>query len=183
MFLVIAILLWEKQIQQERTNVLFFDMPRSHSSYFPQGAGLTIDEVTIVSTGHALLIYLYSLYSILLFVYVYLTFEPFRRDKRIKVIRRLWILAISISAIFYNFGLPWFPRNDSLSIFLVLGLTVIAYISLFVPEGMLISHRQILSARQLYNQIKTKNTFYRGFRTEMITDYLSDLPEDIFQSD
>lgn len=182
-FLILSILLWEKQIQPDRTNVLFFDMPHSHSSYFPMGAGLTISDVTIVSTGHAVLIYLYSLYSIIVFFYAYLTFKPFSKDRRILMIRRLWMVAISISAIFYTFGLPWFPRFDLLSIFLILGLVVIAYISLFIPEGMLISHAQILSARPLYNQIKAEQTVFRGFGTGTIIEYLENLPRDVFDQE
>ena len=42
LFLVLTILLWEKQIQHKNTNVLFIDMPHSHSSYFPNEAGTKI---------------------------------------------------------------------------------------------------------------------------------------------
>lgn len=104
--LMLVIGFWEIMEQPNTARVIFWNMSHTHSSYFPQGAGFeTKAGMIVLSSGHALLLYIFSLYAISLTLYTFLRVEPVNPIRKIILAKKLWISAMPIISIFYIVGL------------------------------------------------------------------------------
>lgn len=180
--LVFLIFFWELMPQPDRAVVLFLEMPHGHSSYYPDGAGfMTKGGVIIYSTAHNILRVFYSIYIWILLLYAYWTVKPVHTSERIILARRLMISAIIMGLIYLVLCIPWFPYVPLLNAFLVLVFIIIAYVSIRIPEGLLISHTQILRVVKLYKEIKnlTPKQAVQRFGMPSLIDYLQNIPPEL----
>ncbi len=180
--LVFLIFFWELMAQPDRAVVLFLEMPHGHSSYYPDGAGfMTSGGIIIYSTAHNILRVLYSIYIWILLLYAHWTVKPVYSSDRIILARRLMICAVIAGFIYLILCLPWFPYVPLLNAFLILVFLVIAYVSIRIPEGLLISQTQILRVVKLYKEIKnlTSKQAVQRFGMPSLIDYLQNIPPEL----
>ncbi|OLS24201.1 MAG: hypothetical protein HeimC3_21000 [Candidatus Heimdallarchaeota archaeon LC_3] len=158
MILFILTLLWRVMEQPEIANVILFDLPHTFSSYFPLGAGLELDNgVIIYSTAFRYLGEFYRIYTLLFLLFAYVNISPLKETKVVMRAKNLWIICwlfILIHAISMFFT----SITDIVSIFLLGSGIIIVYISLFIPEGVLISYIQITRLLNIYDAISNEET-------------------------
>ncbi len=183
--LMFLILLWEKMEQTETAYVLFMEMPRTYSDYYPKGAGLVTDGgVTVLSTSHYTLATLYRLFGAVLLLYAYSSVRPISPSERIKLSRRLWIANSVILLVWTIYLLPGVPHIPYMNGLILVILIIVAYIAIFIPETMLISHVQLLRALELYKKVQQVDTRreIEAFGTESIVRYLERIPANLLAS-
>lgn len=184
--LVFLITFWEIMEQPESAKVLFVTIPHSTSSHYPQGAGLmTQGGVVIYSTAHRILSILYFIFTMALFLFAYYKVEPVGAYKKNVIAKRLWMTAGLLYLMYLIWVLPWFGENFLKNILVLLTIVIISYISIFLPEAVLISEVQLTRTSNLYKIVeelynleaveKPGKIKERG--TAKITEYLSFIKE------
>lgn len=157
--IILFILMWEPMQQPDEAYVVFMDMKRSSSSYFPNGAGLvTSDDTVIYSSGHAGIGLAYFIFVSLVLLYVYITLEPATEFRKIRLVRKLWIIIWFNLLSWSIMIMPWMQFFEYNNGIILIGLLLVAYITFRIPEGVLITQIQILRALNLYNIIEKERT-------------------------
>ncbi len=179
--LVLLILLWKVQTQPTYATVLFFYLPHDFSTYFPQGAGLVINGIYIYSTGFSYIEDFYRVFSLcFLFYAYYFKTRPLLKERDNKIIkaRYIWLLIWTLF-LFHTISLfPWFLVSDYESLFLILAALLIFYITIFLPEGLLLSSAQLTRILPLYKLIlKQSEKNPRNSTVELISTYLTIINE------
>lgn len=184
--IIIIILLWDIQTQQSSTSVLFIDMSRSYSTFYPNGAGVTFRGTMIYSTSYRLLGDIYRLYVFLLLFYAYWNVEPVHGTKRVVLAKRLWITAIILHIIYLVVFLPGVSLNPITGLINITSLILITFITVRMPETILLSRVQLLRAVKMYHKISyleeeddDKPTI-KIFGIDAINEYLRGLPEEFY---
>ncbi len=186
MILVLLITFWELMPQQpDRATVLFWKMSFTQYDHYPDGAGISTDSgIYIFTTQHAILFWLYGIFSACLVIYAYITTDLILPTKEIRKAKYILILAYIVFFIWMiiiilplGFNLHYI---DSLSF---VTLFIMAYVSIFIPEAMLISHAQLLRVHELYKKVQSleNENEIEEFGMERLTEYLKLLPPEIFQ--
>ena len=154
--LIVLTLMWQIMIQPAFARVLIFDLPSSFSTYFPLGAGFALADGTIIySTAFRYLGEFYRLFSLSLLLYAYITVELVQPTHRIIRAKKLWI-AVWFLILIHSLSLfPWIPTNDFISFFLIVAGVIAAYITIRLPESVLLSQVQILRVYNLYKNLET----------------------------
>ena len=184
---VISILFFKIAAQTEYATVLFIQMPHGYSSYYPNGAGVNLTkDVILYSTSHNIFRVLYSLFAFFVMLYAYLTVEMAHKTPSISRSRNLWLVAIVNSIIYFTAILPWALAyiHFDVQIILSVALVIVAYSTLRIPEGMLMSHIQITRASFLYLKVQkmTSNEEKQSFGMESLVKYLHSLPKELMAS-
>ncbi|MCH8906430.1 MAG: hypothetical protein IH840_05000 [Candidatus Heimdallarchaeota archaeon] len=183
LFMTLLILFWEKFQQPSYTTLFIFDIPHSPSTYHPNGAGIKLSEESVLfSTSYYLLITLNSIFSILLLLYVYVKIIPIQQSPKIGKARKLWISSGILYLVYQVGQLPWIPNYQPLILIILIGLILMSYIAISIPEGLLISHTQVLRANKLYKRIKSSSfkSYDIRFPKQALIDYMQSLPSEIF---
>ena len=177
--LIFLTLFWELTEQPETAYVIFMDMPARHNTYFPKGAGLvTQGGVVIYSSAHSFLADVYRILGACLLVYAYFTVKPVNPTPKILLSRSGWRIAALLLLAWCTLTVPWFPRFTYINSLLLILQIIIAYIAIFIPETMLISHAQVLRARYLYEKVFELQNIHRSgiISKSSIIDYMNALP-------
>lgn len=152
-------LLWEVMLQPEVAKVLFWELPRGYSDYFPRGAGITLSDGTMIySTAFHFIADFYRFFVLGFLIFVYTTTRVAHPTKNIILARRLWIaiwIMLFINTLSY---LPWFLEFEVTNIFNIIGGLMASYITIFIPEGLLLSQSQILRVNGLYAIFQDQET-------------------------
>lgn len=178
LFLFVLTMSWHLMIQPDVGKFLFFDIKHSYSSYFPLGAGLTIGNVIIYSTAFRYFGEIYRTIIILFLVWAYIKIKPVETSPRIIWAKRLWIISW-LFVLIHAFSLfPWTNITDVVSIFLIISGVLIVFITLTIPEALLISHIQVYRLLKVYDSIsKTDKTKYLSMvdQNKRLFDYLQSI--------
>ena len=178
--LFIMTLMWQKFQQPAYATVIFIYLPHSFSTYYPNGAGLMINNVIIYSTAFRYIGEFYRMFALIfLFNAYYFKTKHFLReaDPKIQRARKIWLL-IWFMFLLHTISLfPWFEIQD-LGIFLVFSAILIFYISFFLPEGLLLSSVQVTRILPLYKFIKEQAENHPNTTVDSINTYLSILAKD-----
>ena len=177
-FLVLFImtLMWQIFPQKPYDTVIFFYLPHSYSSYYPNGAGLRINNVLIYSTAYRYIGEFYRFFSLgFLFYAYYFKTRPIVReeDQKIKKARKIWLLIWGLFLLHTISLFPWFTFSF-VGISLVIAAILFLYISFFLPEGLLISNAQLTRILPLYDFIiKKSDENPTNTTVDSIKNYLS----------
>lgn len=147
--------LWQVTHQDPTAIVLFIRLPHSYSTYYPNGAGLVINNIVIYSTAYRYIGEFYRLFSLtFLFYAYYFKTKPIVMDSdhKIQKVRRIWLLIWSLFLLHSLSLFPWFPFPYE-GFYLVIAAILIFYITFFLPEGLLLSSVQITRILPLYSFI------------------------------
>ena len=148
---------WQLMIQPAYAQVVFWYLPHTFSSYFPYGAGLKINGIIIYSTAFRYWGELYRLYAIGVLLYAYITVKPILYSEKIFLARKLWI-GVWFCMLLHAISLfPWFDFTQVVDIFLFIAGLIFAFISIRIPEAILISESQLLRVKKLYDKIEAHN--------------------------
>ena len=181
--LMFLILFWEGMSPQpEQAIVLFMEMPHTHSTYYPFGAGImTSGGVIIYSTAHGILRLLFHMYVWAILLYAYWTVKPVYSSERIILARRLMIFAGLIGLIYMILSLPWLPEIPLLNAILFVGFGLVIYVAIRIPEGLVLSQVQIIRAVGLYKQVKdlSSELAVKRFGMPSLVEYLQNIPPEI----
>ncbi len=181
--LMFLILFWEVMSPQpDNAIVLFMEMPRTHSTYYPFGAGImTTGGVIIYSTAHGILRLLFHMYVWAILLYAYWTVKPVYSSERIILARRLMISAGVIGLIYMILSLPWFPDIPLLNAILIIGFGLVIYVAIRIPEGLVLSQVQIIRAVSLYKEVKdlSSELAIKRFGMPSLVEYLQNIPPEI----
>ena len=187
--LALLILFWEVMPQPDRAVVLLWEMPRGYSSYFPNGAGLSVNGLIIFSTAHNIIRIFYSIYVISIALYSCLTVKPFYETKKIILAKRLWIIAAAILLIYFTLVIPWLyvyiqGIGIDIQLLIVISVGLVAYIAIIIPEGLLLSQSQIYRALELYQRIHEVPTEEALLRIGLpsLVEYLKSIPKDLIKT-
>ena len=153
LLLFLMTLTWQLMYQPQSAQVVFWYLPHTFSSYYPLGAGLKINGVIIYSTAFRYWGELYRLYSIGVLLYAYITVKPIIHSSKINLAKRLWILIWILLLIHAISLFPWFDFTNIVDIFLIGGGLILAFISIRMPEAILISESQLIRLKELYDKI------------------------------
>ncbi|MCE7735543.1 MAG: hypothetical protein GPJ54_11740 [Candidatus Heimdallarchaeota archaeon] len=179
---IIIVLLFKIMIQPESAEVIFIQMHHGYSSYYPKGAGVTINgDVILYSTSHNIIRVFYSLFAFFIMLYAYLTVDLAHKTSAIVRGRKLWLIAIINSLLYFTAILPWvlIHIHFDVQIILSLGLILVAYVNLKIPEAMLMSHVQLTRASFLYHKVRkmTEVEAQKQLGMESLVRYLQSLPQ------
>lgn len=182
-FVITLILFWSKQTFESNETVLFISMPKSYTSFYPDGAGISINGNLILGTSYRLISDLYRIFVILLISRAYIRVVPMNATVRIKLAKRLWIIASGIHLTYLFTILPWGIVDNWPGILNLIASLIILYITLFIPEATLISKEQLLRANKLYKKLEysqlAENATEAKFGVDLIFSYLENLPSDL----
>ena len=187
-FLCILIFFWKTMEQPNQTIVLFWEMPHGYSAYFPKGAGITTGEgIIIFSTAYYFLRIPFVIYIASTSLYVYLTTKPAYITIRTTRARMLWLFASGLFLLYHILTIPWIFQYIPFNIIIILIITIciVAYIAIFLPEGLLLSHAQFHRALSVYKKIQDQlleqpPTF---FERSSAVKYLQSVPPELFERD
>ena len=177
--LIFLTLFWELSNQPETAYVIFADIPAKHSTYFPKGAGLvTQGGVVIYSSAQPFLADCYRIFGACLLVYAYFTVKPVNPTSKILLSRSGWRIAAVLLLSWSIVTVPWFPRFTFINVLILVLQIIVAYIAIFIPETMLISHAQVLRARFLYEKVFESQRIHGSDIITMssIVEYMNGLP-------
>jgi hypothetical protein len=169
-------LLWKLSLQPENAKVIFFMLPHSFSTYYPYGAGFSLNGVIIYSTSFRYLGEFFRIFSLFFLFYAYLfkvraTLKY--QDDSIKKTRKIWLLIWALFLMHTITLFPWF-NFPLVSLFLVTAAILIFYITIFIPEGLLLSSVQVTRILPLYSYIVSQSKLDPHNSTiESISTYLS----------
>jgi hypothetical protein len=186
--ILILISMWSIMTFEKTQNVVIFNMPRSYTAFYPDGAGVTLFGHFLLGTSYRLVSDLYRIFVICLLLYSYYLVKPINETPRIKMARRLWLIAGGIHLLYLFTILPWGIVSPWPGVLNFISSILIVIITIFIPEAALISRVQLLRANKLYNKItQTRNLTHshepgydygndhsHGF--ESIVSYLDNLP-------
>lgn len=178
--LLILTLFWKvlPQPRPDKSEVLFLTLPRNYSSFAPLDAGIKWDGSIIYSSGNCLLGILFFQFVLILMIYAYMSITVVQDSVRVRKSKRLFIISWVIFLIWTIMISPWladvFPLPNAL---LIITIVIVSYISLELPEGVLISHSQLYRAKGLYKLIEqnSRNPI-RNSRMEELIRYLHSVP-------
>lgn len=184
--LVTMTLLWHKfeapNLQPDNAVVIFFYLPHTFSTYFPNGAGLTFNNVIIYSTGFRYIGEFFRFFSLgfLFYAYYFKTKDIIKdADPKIRKARNIW-LSIWIMFLLHTISLfPW-TEFSLLGLFLILAGILIFYITFFLPEGLLLSSVQVTRILPLYGFIRKQVEDHPNPVIENISNYLEVLSRENF---
>ena len=187
--LAFLIFFWEVMPQPNRAVVMLLEMPHGYSSYFPNGAGLAVNGLIIFSTAHNILRVFFSIYVFLIALYSLLTAKPFYETKKVILARRLWIVAAVILLQYCILVIPWlyvYIQGIELNIqlLIVISMSIVAYIAIMIPEGLLLSHAQIYRALELYQRVQNVPTEEAliSIGLPSLIEYLKSIPKDLIET-
>lgn len=179
-FLEILILFWKSMTQPEEAKVIFLQMPSRYTSYHPKGAGIKIDGDTILfSTSFPLLSDLFQIFIAALFLYNTISLVPIHPTEKIEKAKRLWIIAASFYLINSIIHLPWFKISEFTNLLTLLVFVIIGYITIRIPEGVLISGIQIQRIYFLLEKYHILDAKTKEYALSSIIDYLESIPTDL----
>jgi len=178
--LMILISLWTRMNQPDKTTFFNFNIPRSFSSYYPSGAGLELKGVIIYSTSFHFFGALYHIFVSLIFLIVYMKVKAIHPTEKIMKSLFLWRLAGFLLLLSWVLILPGLVIHPIVKILPLFSGLLVVYISLFLPEGLLISHSQVVNARILYGLLDIAKDKGKGsqFGINSLIEYLESIPQD-----
>lgn len=180
--LSVMILFWDLSPTTPKATVLFFDMPHSFLTHYPQGAGLMLDNgVVIYAAGFRLLGDLFFFFSVGVAIYAYFRIELVVDDPNLKRARLIWLYSLIGLFLWVVSILPWFEVGLVSVIIILVVLPVFGYIGFVIPEFMLISQAQLLRAHDLYFRVIKLETELEleQFGMKRLVQYVRNLPEDV----
>ncbi|UCG00937.1 MAG: hypothetical protein JSW11_15135 [Candidatus Heimdallarchaeota archaeon] len=169
-------------VQPETATVLFWKMSHNYSSYYPQGAGLiTQGGVIISSTGFNFLSNMFDFFVVALLLYAYIKVQIVQPTAEIIRARRFLIIAAAILSIYTIIVLPWFTFIPLPNALVLITLVIVSYIAFRVPEGLLLSHVQILRAIGLYKEMKVLSSEQatKRYGSHSLVEYLQNIPPEL----
>ena len=127
-------------------------MPHSYSAYFPKGAGLIYNENIIYSTGFRIIGDIFRVCAFIFNLYVYISVKPVVPKDKLNQAKKLWITATLSFLVYAIMILPWMHFIPVIPNLLnLIGLIIVTYITIKIPEGLIISHAQMLRVSDLYD--------------------------------
>lgn len=181
--LVVSILLWQSMDLPDRARVLFWEMPANYSPVTSGGAGLEIsDNVYLYASSFSVLGTLFIIFTVCLLLYTYTTLKPVMATKRVNRTRRLWILAFIPLLIFWVNVMPGVGilSNTIAPGLVIVLLVLVVYITIFLPESVLITQTQIIRAQSLYRAVLLGDVGIIDLgKVEKISEYIKQLPKDL----
>ena len=173
-------LMWQVYTQTPYATVIFLYLPHSFSTYYPNGAGLKINDIVIYSTSYRYIGEFYRLFSLsFLFYAYYFKTRPIikEQDVKIKKARNIWLFIWFLFFLHTLSLFPWFPF-PFVGIFLVIAAVLFFYITFFLPEGLLLSTVQVTRILPLYDFIiKQAELNPHNTTVDSISTYLSNIDE------
>ncbi|UCG04090.1 MAG: hypothetical protein JSW11_08895 [Candidatus Heimdallarchaeota archaeon] len=131
-----------------------------------------------------------SQFSILGFtIFVYLTSKQEIDDKRVKIARMLWIISGCFLLLAPLFGIIYVMSGyanvweDLMYVFSLVGILLIAYVTIRYPEAVLFSHAQIIRAFTVYEKVvslKSGDPIHE-YGVSALVDYLKRIPQDLIK--
>ena len=154
--LFIMTALWQPMTQPATATFFWIaNIPHTFSTYYPAGAGLTLNGVIIYSTAYRYWGELFRVYVIAILLYAYINVVPVNRTPRILRAKKIWI---SVWFVFLLDALTLFPIlyefNQFISLILLIAGALMTYIAVFIPEAMVISKVQAQRAFNLYDRLQ-----------------------------
>ncbi len=181
--LIFLITFLEPMQEPTRAIVLFWELPRGYSEFYPDGAGIMTSGGTILfSTAHNLLHTGYMLYVVGLWVYTHLVTPLSYSSDRSILAKRLWITTGFLVIIGLVWWLPGFSLFWGLTdVLFVVAVGFVTYISIWLPEGLLLSQVQLARAVELYEQIQrlTTKEAIKRFGMPSLVEYLQAIPPEL----
>ncbi|MCE7734466.1 MAG: hypothetical protein GPJ54_06285 [Candidatus Heimdallarchaeota archaeon] len=181
--ILILITFWSKLTFEPTETVFFVSMPRSFTSFYPNGAGISIKGHFIHGTSYRVFSDLFRIFVMLLILRAYIRVVPVNETSRIKFAKQLWIIASSLHLIYLFSILPWGITNQWPGILNMISSLLILVIIVFIPEAALISKVQLLRANKLYNKLAYTKLAEKAsevkFGADSIFNYLENLPSDV----
>jgi len=163
--------------------VLFSTRPRTYSSFAPLDAGIEWKGRILYSSANLLLGILFFQFVLLLLIYSYMSITVVHDSPRVKKSKRLFVISWSVFLLWTILISPWFAELFALpNALLIITIVIVSYISLELPEAVLISHSQLYRAKGLYDIViqNTKNPA-RNSRIEELVIYLRSIPAHYIQ--
>ncbi|MFX0123844.1 MAG: hypothetical protein ACFFAE_09420 [Candidatus Hodarchaeota archaeon] len=154
-------------------------MSHNYSSYYLQGACLvTQGGVIISSSGFNFLSNMFDIFVVALLLYAYIKVQIVKPTAEIIRAQRLLIIAAGILLIYTIIVLPWFIFIPLPNALVLITLVIVSYIAIRVPEGLLLSHVQILRAIGLYKEMKvlSPEQATKRYGSHSLVEYLQNIP-------
>lgn len=152
--LISSIIFWKIIDHPETTKLLFWEVPHSYSAYFPNGAGFKYNENIIYSTGFRLFGDTFRIFAFIFNLYAFVSVKPVVAKDELNLAKKLWITATLCFLVYAIMILPWMNFIPIIPNLLnLIGLIIVTYITIKIPEGLIISHAQMLRVLDLYDLV------------------------------
>lgn len=138
----------------------FLNFPVSYSSYaftIPGvAADVTFGNIIIYGTQFRIFGDLFRIYAVGLLLYAYITAQPLSPTKKILQAKKIWIVVWALLLVHATVLFPPFGETELgtlVGLSLIIAGFLITYISLFIPEAILISRVQVQRIFDLYDKV------------------------------
>jgi hypothetical protein len=184
LMLIIFILFWELQEQPDQQTILSVAISKGGNAlYHPKGAGLPDNMIITYSTSFPHLNIIFTLYIALLGVYYVNKYTPSHQTPRIRKAQKLWFVVFLLHLLYYILALTNLDLNIFVQITLFVAILIIIYVILFIPEGLILSHYQIVSVYKLYDEVDQDNMLLddrsKNMTIEQIKEYMNSISVDL----
>ncbi|OLS19654.1 MAG: hypothetical protein HeimC2_40560 [Candidatus Heimdallarchaeota archaeon LC_2] len=151
LFIETLILLYKPQVLLNPSYVLFTDMKADRTFSADTFAVVSTSGTVIMGQSFRFLFFIYRLFVQLLFIYSYLTTKIGWDSKVIVFTKRWWIFAMTILSVntmrLIGHALQVWDTNFLISDILnVLALSIVGYLTIRFPKGILVSQAQVSHA-------------------------------------
>jgi len=170
--LTILILFWHRVSNQpDNIMVVGLSMPYSLQNVnHPQGAAIYLWGHLIYGTSYPMLSDLFFVLVSILFVWTYFRLQPKFITPEVDRAHTLWKLISILLLIYSVLRLSWFRISPMyISVILLLAFILILYISIKLPQGLLMTESQLNWIYDLIIQISEPDNIVES---EDLTDYL-----------
>ncbi|MDH5402077.1 MAG: hypothetical protein OEY49_06265 [Candidatus Heimdallarchaeota archaeon] len=169
---IILIGFWEEMIQPSRSRVLWFEMNRSFSSYYPSGAGIIVNGSIIYSSAYHILSDFLFIGVSLLLTYSHIKIVPVKKTSRVETARKIWIIASFLLAVAWILTLPLSGFMMFSKYIVMVSALMVLYINIKIPEAVLISQYQIARVIELYKVIKIEDNYPKYYSIRSLKRYI-----------
>lgn len=185
LLLITLIFFWKLDVQPENATVILLNLKHmGNAPYHPNGAGIMLNsDIIIYSTSFPLLNIIFTIYISIIGLYYFINVSPKHQTPRIMKAKKIWVIIFILHLFFYFLALFPLDFNIFIQLSMLVSLILILYIILFIPEGLILSHYQILSVYKLYDKLDLNNTekTSKNLTVEQIFDYIKSIPQDLVQ--
>ena len=136
---------------------------------------------TNYSPDYRLLGDLYRLYVLILLITFYSLVKPKYLTQNAQKAKRIWIIAW-IFLLIHSLNLintPIFPYSELMRIFYFLWIILTVYITLFIPEGLILSESQITKAIEFFSHVSKEEieTKFIFLDLDVLDNYMKELQQ------